>query len=32
LTERLRAETAAILNINNIPIKQKKSGSQKSAA
>jgi malate dehydrogenase (quinone) len=32
LTERVRAETAAILNINNITSKEKKSVSEESAA
>jgi malate dehydrogenase (quinone) len=32
LIERVRAETAAVLNINNIVIKEKKAGSEKSAA
>jgi hypothetical protein len=32
LTERVRAVTAAVLNINNIVIKEKKSASEKSVA
>jgi malate dehydrogenase (quinone) len=32
LAERVRAETAAVLNINNIATKEKKSSSEKSAA